>query len=287
MKLIDTHAHLNFAAFDADRETVIENSLAEGIFAINVGVNFESSRAAATIAQKYETGVWAAIGLHPENIKNISEEGRADAGEGIALENIKEPGFDSESYRRLAQTFGKIVAIGETGLDYLRLPKNAVRAEKIRANQKEVFKKQLALAKDLDLPVIVHSRMAHDDMMAALKEFAGAKGYVRGVMHCFSGTAGEAREIYGLGMCFGLNGIIFKLNLDEAVKQMPLDRILLETDCPYLSPLPQIKRNEPRHVLEVAKRVAAIRNEPAETIIAAATENARSLFGIEIDQTRL
>jgi len=140
MKLIDTHAHLNFAAFDADRETVIENSLAEGIFAINVGVNFESSRAAATIAQKYETGVWAAIGLHPENIKNISEEGRADAGEGIALENIKEPGLTANHTGRLGvKTFGKIVDDRRNRIGLSALPKTRPRRKNPR-QPKEVLK---------------------------------------------------------------------------------------------------------------------------------------------------
>ncbi|MCU0653648.1 MAG: TatD family hydrolase [Candidatus Pacebacteria bacterium] len=277
MKLIDTHAHLNLAEFADDYEKVINDSLERGVFVINVGVNYASSQRADELARQFGEGVYCAIGLHPENIE---EEEKPAAKEAALPEHIKEADFDGELYRELARSAQKIVALGETGLDYLRLPKNAARAEAIRSKQKEVFKKQLALAKELGLPVIVHSRLAHEDTMAVLRDFTGASGRINGVMHCFSGSEAEAREIYDLGMYFGLNGIIFKLDIAAAVAQLPLDRILLETDCPYLSPIKEVRRNEPRYVSAVAERVAQIRRDSVDTIVEAANANAKKLFGI-------
>ena len=141
MKLIDTHAHLNFAAFDADRETVIENSLAEGIFMINAGANFESSRAAVQIAQKYEAGVWAAIGLHPLNLsgqKRISRD---------LPEDFCEDGFSAEKYFPLAE-LKKVVAVGEIGLDCYYKPKTNIKIETMKAAQKEALRRQLLFARE-------------------------------------------------------------------------------------------------------------------------------------------
>ncbi|MFZ3073710.1 MAG: TatD family hydrolase [Minisyncoccales bacterium] len=277
MLLIDTHAHLNLEAFDNDRRQVIENSLDKGVFMINVGVNYASSLRAVEIAQESGGGVWAAAGLHPEN---IDDDFHPDPKDFRRPEDIKEPAFDSDLYRKLARSSPKIVAIGEIGLDYLHLPKDEIKAPRIRDKQADVFKQQLALARELDLPVIIHSRMAHNDTINILREFAGFGGRVNGVIHCFTGNAEEMRQYRGLGLYFGINGIIFKLDLNEAIAQMPPDRILLETDCPFLSPLPEVKRNEPQFVLNVAERVAQIRNDSVETIIEASTENAKKLFGI-------
>jgi TatD DNase family protein len=138
----------------------------------------------------------------------------------------------------------------------------------------------LQLAAELDLPAIIHSRMAHEETIGILREFAGVKGKIRGVIHCFTGTAEEAGGYYDLGLYFGLNGIIFKLDLDQALVKMPLDRILLETDCPFLSPLPEIARNEPRFVKNVAERVAHIRNDSIDNVVEAATANAKKLFNL-------
>jgi len=286
-RLIDTHAHLNLAAYDADRQQVIKNSLKEGIFMINVGVNYASSMRAVEIADESGAGVWAAIGLHPENIGNDL---RVVPKDFCNPEDIKEPEFDVELYRKLAQSSKKVVAIGEIGLDYLRLPKDEAKAAPIREKQAAIFQQQLALANELGLPAIIHSRMAHEDTIKILRDFAGAAGTINGVIHCFTGNAKEARQYHDLGLYFGLNGIIFKLNLDEAIREMPSDRILLETDCPFLLPplasiasggsLLEVKRNEPRFVANIAHRVAQIRNEPPAAIIEAATANAEKLFGI-------
>lgn len=277
LKLFDTHAHLNLAEFSGDYEDVIARSLESGVSMINVGVNYGSSLRAVGIAGEYNFGVWAAIGLHPENIGGNQ---RLDDNNPQKSENIKESEFDAKKYRALAQSSKKIVAIGETGLDYLRLPKDEARATAIREKQTDVFKQHLALAFDLNLPVIIHTRMAHKETIEILREFAGFSGSVNGVIHCFTGNAEEMRQYRGLGLYFGINGIIFKLDLNEAIAQMPPDRILLETDCPFLSPLPEVKRNEPQFVLNVAERVAQIRNDSVETIIEVSAKNAKRLFGI-------
>jgi len=273
MKLIDTHAHLNFAAFDDDRETVVENSLAEGIFMINAGANFESSRAAAKIAQKYETGVWAAIGLHPLNLsaqKRISRD---------LPEDFCENGFSAEKYFPLAES-KKVVAIGEIGLDYYYKPKTNIKIEAMKAAQKEALRRQLLFARETDLPAIFHCRMAHQEMIEALKEEFAARGKIAGVLHCFTGGLAELEAYLDLGLRIGLGGIIFKMDLNEAVKKIPQERILLETDCPYLAPPGLPPRNEPKNTMIIAREVAQIRGEAPESLIAAANQNARELFRI-------
>jgi len=276
-QLFDTHAHLNLREFADDWREVAENSLTKGVFVINVGVNYLSSRKAVDIARERGRGMWAAIGLHPENILVGQQPGTNDR---CVPENIKEADFDADAYRELARSSDRVVAIGEIGLDYLRLPKNESAAAAIKEKQEAVFRKQLALARGLDLPVIIHSRLAHRELIDILQNEARANGPISGVVHCFTGTAGDAREYYDLGLYFGLNGIIFKFDANEAIAKMPLDRILLETDCPYLSPLKEVKRNEPQYVSVVAERVAQIRGESIGSVIEAATENSKKLFGL-------
>ena len=232
---------------------------------------------AVRIAAENPEGIWAAIGLHPQNIDDGS---RPDLKKSVRPEDIKESRFDAEMYRELARSSSKVVAIGEIGLDYSRMPKNEIEAAAIRAKQAEIFKQQLDLAAELGLPVVIHTRMAHEDTIKILRDFAGESGKIRGVIHCFTGSANDADRYYDLGLHFGLNGIIFKLDLDQALVKMPLERILLETDCPFLSPLPEVKRNEPRFVRNVAERVAQIRNDSVDAVIEAAAANADKLFGI-------
>jgi len=276
MLLIDTHAHLNFAEFNADREQVMKNSLGEGIFMINVGVNYESSKIAVAIAEKYETGVWAAIGLHPENIEDSNKESKK---ENILPEHIRENDFNFRLYEEMAQS-GKVVAVGEIGLDYLRLPKDKVAAQNLKEKQIEICKRQIAFAREMDLPVIFHCRMAHQDMIEILKEEAKNNGAIKGAVHCFTGGVAELASYLALGLRIGLNGIIYKMDLGDVIKKIPQERILLETDCPYLTPPRLAPRNNPQNVEIIAQRVAQIRNEPAESLIAIANRNAQTLFGI-------
>ncbi len=289
MKFIDTHCHLNLAEFENDREAVIKNSLERGIFPINAGVNYQSSKAAAEIAENHD-GVWAAIGLHPGNIKDPAKVDPADA----LPENIRETGFNFQLYEELAQS-KKVVAAGEIGLDYFYKPKTEKKFQEMKVRQIEVFKNQLDFARAMKLPVMLHCRAAHGDLIKILKNDFTKNGKIDGVVHCFTGGLAELREYLELGLRIGLDGIIFKMDLDEAIKNIPPARLLLETDCPYLTPPrvseaslaaggppPLTGRNEPRNIKIIAQRVAQIRRQPLESIAAISTQNAQELFGIEI-----
>lgn len=258
--LIDTHAHLNFKAFDKDRDEVIKRCLENDVWVINASSNYETSKLSCELAEKYPQGVFASVGLHPIHVKD--EE------------------FDVSKYRELAKS-EKVVAIGETGLDYMYSQQE---------KQKQVFLEHLALAKELNLPVIFHCRKAHNDMIEILR----GQSDFRGVVHCFTGTWEQAEEYLDMGLYLGFNGIIFKFNIDEIIKKTPLDRMLVETDCPFLIPpgLPKElssfqqqegakllpDRNEPIYVKYVAQKIAEIRNEPLEKVTEATTRNAKKLF---------
>ncbi len=259
MKYFDTHAHLNFPDYDKNRDVLVKKTLQEGVFIINIGTDFKESKKVVEIAEKYERGVYASVGLHP-----------------LYLE---EEDFCYEKYRELTKS-DKVVAIGETGLDYKYI-KGAEKSktEEIKLAQKKLFQEHINLAKELDLPIIVHSRMAHQDTIDILR-----KSNVRGVIHCFSGSKSDAREYVEMGFYLGINGIIFKMNLEKVIKEIPLESIILETDSPFLSPLKKEKRNEPLFIKHIAKEVAEIKSISAEDVREKASENALKLFNISYNQ---
>ena len=246
--LIDTHAHLNFNAFKNDFDEVIKRSLAEDIWTINVGSNYETSKKAKQIAEKYD-GVFAAIGLHPIHAKD---------------EN-----FDKEKYKELDRS-DKVVAIGEIGLDYFK------DYGLFKEKQKEVFLQQLDLAKELNLPIILHCRMAHEDLLEILKDYQ-----IPGVIHCFTGNWKQAREYLDMGFYLGINGIIYKRDLKEVIKNTPLEKILIETDCPYLTP-PQagVERNEPIFIKYIIQDIAKIKGIDFQEVTGTTFQNAKNLFRI-------
>jgi len=246
MILIDTHAHLNFSAYKSDAGQVIGRSLAKDTWMINVGSQYSTSKKAVEIAGKYKKGVYAAVGLHPIHSQD---------------------GFDLEGYKKMAQAPG-VIAVGEIGLDYKK------EYVSFKEKQKEVFLEQLDLAKELNLPIILHCRMAHQDLINLLSP------EIRGVVHCFTGNWQQAEKYLAMGFYLGFNGIIFKLDLDKIIKKTPLDRILIETDCPYLTPPPQKGRNEPVYIKYVAEKIAEIKKISFEETIKATTENASKLFGL-------
>jgi len=277
--LIDTHAHLNFNVYKQDADEVIRRSLENDIWMINVGTKYETSKKAAELAQKYEKGVYAAVGLHPIHLETGLVKIKNDTEE-IEV-NTKEEDFDYEKYKDLALRSlgegGKVVAIGEIGLDYYWRPKTTKKKEIFKQKQKELLLKQLGLAKELNLPVIFHCRMAHQDLINELR----IKNYeLRGVVHCFSGNWNEAKKYLEIGFYLGFNGIIFKLDLDEIIKNTPLDKILIETDCPYLTPPQKTGRNEPPYVKYVAEKIGQIKNIDLEELAKITTENAQKLFQI-------
>jgi len=244
--LIDTHAHLNFEAFSLDWKNTIERCLSRNIWIINVGSKYETSRKAVEIAENYESGVFAAIGLHPIHAQK---------------------GIDEEAYKKLAGS-KKVVAIGEIGLDYFRDYGG------FKKEQREVFLTQIELAVQLNLPIIFHCRKAFEDLIKVIKN----NHCPPGVVHCFTGTWKQAQEFLEMGFFLGINGIIYKLNMEEVIKKTSLDRLLLETDCPYLGV--GEGRNEPVFVRQIAKDVARIKNVSFEEVAQTTTQNAQKLFNI-------
>ncbi len=258
--IFDSHCHPQMAQYDKEREEMIARALRAGVSMICVGTDLETSRQAIELAQKHE-GIWATVGLHPND--NLNEK------------------FDSMIYHTILQE-PKVVAFGEIGLDYYRTEK-----PEDQKFQKERFIEQLELAKELKKPLILHCRdgksgstgPAYRDMIEILRRGYAING---GVVHSFTGSLDEAKQFLDLGLYLGFNGIItFARQYDEIVREVPLDRILLETDAPFLTPEPHRgKRNEPAFVAEVAKKIAELKNESLEKIIEQTTENCRKLFGV-------
>jgi TatD DNase family protein len=273
MKIVDTHSHLQFKAYDSDREEVLKRTHEAGIICINVGTKFETSKNAIDLAETHE-GFYAAIGLHPIHIKTDLMKLRVDEDEG-GFAPLGET-FDEETYLELGKS-KRVVAVGEVGLDYYYKPKGAAKKEQFKENQKVVFKQQIDLANKLDLPLIIHCRMAHADCIEILKE----KDMHRGVVHCFTGTWDEAKQYLDLGFHIGVNGIIFKFNMDEVIKNTSIEKILLETDCPYLTPTeaPQ-ERNEPMFVTYTIGKIAELKGLSIEEVEEKTTANAKALFKI-------
>ena len=266
--LIDTHSHLNFNGFKDDAHQIIGRCLAEDIWLINIGTNLVTSQKAVELASQYDQGIYAAVGLHPISLDTGLVKIKPEEDDFLEKE------FDYEKYKELAQN-SKTLALGEIGLDYWYKPKAKSKRPEFRRMQKDLFVQQLDLAGELSLPVIIHCRLAFADLLEIV-----SKKTPRGVIHCFSGTWEEAQQLLDLGFYLGLNGIIFKLELDEVIKKMPANRILIETDCPYLTPPQEEGRNEPLFIKHVVQKIADVRGESFAEVAEASTKNARDLFGI-------
>ena len=252
--LFDTHAHLNDPAFDPDRESLMESFAGAGVgLVMNAGCSLESSRDIVAMAEKYPW-LYASVGSHPDSADEVDE---------TVL----------EEYRKLCKQSDKVKAIGEIGLDYYYedIP---------REIQQRAFRMQMALAQELDMPVIVHERDAHNDGLAIIKEFPSVKG----VFHCYSGSAEMARQLVNLGWYIGFTGVLTFKNARKAVEtaaSIPLDRIVLETDCPFMAPEPyRGKRNHPGYLYRMAEKLAEIRGISVEEVHAATLENGKRLYRI-------
>ena len=252
--LFDTHAHMDDRAFDEDRESLLAALPGRGIgLLMNPGCSLESSRNAVALAEKYDY-IYAAVGSHPD-----------------AADEVTEAVLDE--YRMLCKQNKKVRAIGEIGLDY--------HYEDIpRARQQEAFRAQMALAAELDLPVIVHEREAHEDGMRIVEEFPEVKG----VFHCYSGSAEMAKWLVSRGWYIGFTGVLTFKNARKAVEtaaSIPLTQIVLETDCPYMSPEPfRGRRNDPGRLYRMAEALADIRGLSVEEIHAVTMENGKKLYRI-------
>ena len=251
--LFDTHAHMNDRAFDHDRDTLLQDLPRQGVgLVMNPGCNLEDSRLSVALTEKYPF-VYAAVGSHPDSADEVNE-------------------AVIEEYRKLCR-HEKVRAIGEIGLDY--------HYEDIpREIQKKAFIMQLELAKETGLPVIVHERDAHEDGMAIVKAFPE----VNGVFHCYSGSAEMARQLVDMGWYIGFTGVLTFKNARKAIEtaeSIPLERIVLETDCPYMAPEPfRGKRNHPGYLYRMAEKLAEIRGMPVDEIQAITTENGKRLYHI-------
>lgn len=274
----DTHCHVNSEAFATDADRVIKRALDNETALVVVGSDYKSSKRALECANKYESGIWAAVGLHPLSLRPYREEVNG------AIKEFPAERFSFDMYEVLAK-FPKTVAIGEIGLDYAWRDGDDD-LEQRKLEQKKVLRDQLILARRFDKPVIVHCRQAHDDLLPLLQSFRQdykeqlPKDRPWGVIHCFSGDENLAWEYFNLGLIISFTGLItFSQRWDELIRKVPSDKIMIETDSPYMTPEPHRgKRNEPVLVKLVAQRMAEIRGVSVEKIAELTTANAKRLF---------
>ncbi|HEX8249226.1 MAG TPA: TatD family hydrolase [Pyrinomonadaceae bacterium] len=264
MIFVDSHCHIDGKEFDADREEVIERAAEAGVKAMLVvgtgeAGDFENFERAVRVAEKYEN-IFAAIGVHPHDAKT----------------------FDDAAEKRLtdlAESSKKVVAWGEIGLDFYY-------DHSPREIQERVFRRQLGAARALNLPVIIHSRDADDETVRILNEECGNEDFRGGIMHCFGGTASMAEDLMKIGFLISFAGnVTFKKaeNLRAAARVVPLERLLIETDCPFLTPVPfRGKRNEPMYVVETARFLADFYGIELETLAERTTRNFTEFFGLTL-----
>ena len=251
MTLVDSHCHLDDSQFDADREAVIDRALAAGVeklLAIGTGNGPPDLEAAIRLAENHGA-IYATVGVHPHDARKAT----------------------AETWRRLGELFShpKVLAVGEIGLDYHY-------DNSPRQRQREVFVEQMRMALDARMPIVIHTREAWDDTFELLRRHWKPAG-LGGIMHCFSGGLEEAEQALAMGIYLSFGGIVTypkALRVQEAARRVPLDRLLLETDSPYLAPASKRgKRNEPAFVVETARKLAELRGEPVEQLAAAAAGN--------------
>ena len=248
--IFDSHSHYDDESFDEIRDCLLSELQNNGVCGIvTCGCDKASSQKAISLAEKYDY-IYAAVGIHPDNIYS-----------GTTVEDI-----------RLLAKAKKVIAIGEIGLDYFHNDEN-------KAEQKKIFEEQILLAKELDLPVIVHDREAHADTLSILK-----KHKPKGVLHCFSGSVEMAEEILKLGMYIGIGGVITFKNarkLPDVAKMLPMDKMLLETDCPYLAPEPfRGKICHSAMIYYTAEKISEIKDISLNEILEKTAENSKKLFGL-------
>jgi len=253
--LIDSHSHLDFEEFDKDRELVIQRAFDSGVkIIINIGTSLESSKKSIALAEKYEN-IYAAVSLHPIDVDT------EEFNEAAFLELARHP---------------KVVAIGETGLDYYH--------SSDKDKQKQVFKKLVQIASKAEKPIIIHSRDADEDILLLLKEMDLPKS--RGVIHCFGRSYEAAKKFLDLGFLISYTGnITYNYHLErlDSVKEVPLEKIMVETDCPFLAPAPfRGQRNEPSYVKYVAEKIAEIKKIDFSAVAEQTTKNCAKLFNLPI-----
>jgi TatD DNase family protein len=269
-KYFDVHTHIQFPAFSEDRQAVLDRLKETKTWVINVGTQYQTSKEALLLAESVAEGIYATVGLHPihtgpswHDKNEFKEEEKSFTAQGEV--------FNRDQYRQLA-TSEKVVAIGECGLDYFRLPSES------KEIQKQAFIEQIHLANEINKPLMLHIREAYNDSYEILKSEAKVSANV----HFFSGDWPTAKKFLDLGCMLSFTGVItFARNYDEVIKNMPLGSILSETDAPYVAPVPyRGKRNEPSYVSLVVKKIAEIRNVEEEVIAETLVRNALRFFKI-------
>ena len=266
MKIFETHAHYDDEDFDIDRDTLLNEMLGTNgsiDYIINIGASMRGCRASIELAANYEK-IYAAVGVHPEEVYELTDE-------------------DLDFLRTSVLTNPKVIAIGEIGYEYHYLSEDKKESERQKEQQKYWFKKQLELAKEVKVPVIIHSREACQDTLEILHNFYDKTSVNSGIIHCYSYSLEAMREFLSMGFYIGIGGVVTFKNakkLVEVAANIPLDRLLLETDSPYMAPVPNRgKRNDSRNIIYVAEKIAEIRGMTPQEIIDISNRNARRLFG--------
>jgi TatD DNase family protein len=282
-KYIDIHSHVNFKAFDEDRDVVINRALDNNTWIINVGTQFDTSKKAVEMTNDYRDGVYATIGLHPIHTGASYHDEDELGSEGQEFTSRGEI-FDKEKYRELIN-LGKVVAIGECGLDYYRCTEDTIEKQKV------AFISQIELANEFDLPLMLHirnndedeSRNAYNDALQILKKYSKVKGDV----HFFAGSLEDAMNFTLFGFTLSFTGVITYnprkdgkgCNYEEIIKNIPIEMIMTDTDSPYVAPVPyRGKRNEPLYVKEIVKKIAEIKDLKEEDVSKIIVENAKRIF---------
>lgn len=287
MPFFDSHTHVQFSGYDDDREAVIARALAADVRMVNVGTQRDTSRAAVELAHTYPELMYAAIGLHPVHTSRSFHDSQELGGGDVATPfSLRGEIFDTEYYRTFAID-PKTVAIGECGLDYFHFNEDESHATQIE-KQKAAFLAQIELAKEVKKPLMIHCRNAFDDLIEFLRPHAA--DLKPGVIHFFTGTVDDAQVLLELGFSFTFGGAItfpprkgkLRGDYDEVISMIPIDRILSETDAPYVTPIPfRGKKNEPAYVVHTIKRIAELKNVPSEEMKMQIWKNAKQIFDIQ------
>lgn len=272
-KHLDAHTHTHFSVYDVDRDEVIMRARNEGIGMIQIGSNLKTSKETIALAEKNFDCMWACVGLHPiYTVDSFNYENECVE---------KSEAFNLEEFEKIAVN-KKVVGIGECGLDYFHL-----KSEADKLIQKEAFIQQINLAKRLKKPLMIHCRDAYSDLIEIIKLEKHLLNNKPGIIHFFSGTIDDAKKLLDFGFYFTFGGAItypkrkYGIDYDDVIKIIPIEKILCETDAPYVAPVPyRGKRNEPLYVLEVEKKIAEIKSVSQENIAFQILKNAKEVFGI-------
>lgn len=285
-KYIDIHAHINFKAFDENRDAIISRALDNDTWVINIGTQYDTSKKAVDMTNDYKDGIYSTIGLHPIHT-GASYHDESELGENGKEFTSRGEVFDKEKYKELSK-LGKVVGIGECGLDYYHMDLESVE------KQKTAFISQIELANELNIPLMLHIRNsdenlntnAYQDVLEILKKYSKVKG----VIHFFAGTLEDAKAFIDFGFYISFAGVITypprknavrKIDYNEIIKELPLHMIMADTDSPYVAPVPHRgASNEPLYVSDIVKKIAEIKGLPLEDVALQIVINAKKLFNI-------